>query len=110
MIKTVLIDEKELKKLRRADEIVKALESTGGDYKIYYAGVLKKVFVKDEIDKLIESFTDEILQICSEEGDVEYPAGRECGHNILLGDAQEPVEKLLARLIGNARAIDAEYK
>lgn len=109
MPKSVYVDENELKQLRRSHEIVKALDSCGSDYKVYHAGVLKHVFLKDEFDKLIESFADEILQVCSEEADVEYPAGRECGHNVLLGDAQEPVEKLLARLIGNARAIEAEY-
>lgn len=110
MLKSVMVDENELKHLRRSHEIVKALDSTGVDYKIYYASVLKNVFHKDEIDKLIQSFTDEILEVCSEGGDVEYPAGRECGHNILLGDAQYPVEKILARLIGNVRAIDDQYR
>ncbi len=54
---------------------------------------------EDELETLIQDYTNEILEVCSEEGDVEYPAGRECGHSILLGDAEDGVYSLLQKFM-----------
>lgn len=91
----VKISEKRLKELERSAAKLQALENGGVDNWEWYSESLKEWHKENELDELVESYTDSILELCSQEGDVEYPAGRECGHNILLGDAEDGVITLL---------------
>jgi hypothetical protein len=91
----VKISEKRLKDLERAASKLQALEAGGVDNWEWYSESLKEWRKEGELEDLIATYVDDILQVCSEEGDVEYPAGREAGHSILLGDAEDYVVKLL---------------
>lgn len=91
----VKISEKRLKELERAAAKLRALEAGGVDNWEWYGESLKEWFKENELEELVESYADSILELCSSEGDVEYPAGRECGHNILLGGAEGGVIALL---------------
>lgn len=95
----VKITERRLKELERAAAKLAALEAGGVDNWEWYSESLKEYRKEEQVDELLDQYTDEILQICSEEGDVEYPAGRECGHSILLGDAERPVRNMLRKFI-----------
>lgn len=88
-----------LKNLSGAAAKLAALEAGGVDNWEWYSESLKEYRKEEQVDELLDQYTDEILQICSEEGDVEYPAGRECGHSILLGDAERPVRNMLRKFI-----------
>ena len=91
----VKISEKRLKELERAASKLQALEAGGVDNWEWYCESLKEWRKEGELEDLIATYVDDILQVCSEEGDVEYPAGRDCGHSILLGASEDSVAVLL---------------
>lgn len=91
----VKISEKRLKELERAASKLQALEVGGVDNWEWYSESLKEWRKEGELEDLIATYVDDILQVCSEEGDVEYPAGRAAGHSILLGNAEDAVITLL---------------
>lgn len=93
----VKISKRELEELYRSQRKLQALEAGGVDNWEWYDESLKELRKEDEYDELLDQFVDEILQVCSEEGDVEYPAGREAGHSILLGNAEGAVRELLRK-------------
>ena len=95
----VKIDTKRLHELERNSRILEALQQGGVDNWEWYGESLKDFRKEEELDDLISQYTDDILQVCSEEGDVEYPAGRECGHSILLGGAEDSVVSLLQKFM-----------
>lgn len=93
----VKISARRLKELERAQAKLNALEAGGVDNWEWYSESLKGFHQEERLEELFEEYVDSILEVCSEEGDVEYPAGREAGHSILLGDAEEGVYQLLVK-------------
>lgn len=91
----IKISEKRLKELERAYDKLSALEAGGVDNWEWYDESLKAWRKENELEELIETCTNDILEVCSLEGNVEYPAGFEAGHSILLGDAESSVVALL---------------
>lgn len=96
----------DVKRLRELD----ALEQGGVDNWEWYSESLKELRKEEELDELVASYTDSILQVCSEEGDVEYPAGSECGHSILLGDAEDGVVELLNKFMRDVIESIRQYR
>lgn len=103
----VQISEKELKELMRAKAKLDALEAGGVDNWEWYGESLKEFRKETELEELIDDTIDEILQCASENGDVEYPAGRECGHSILLGDAEDGVRALLEKFAESLKEMES---
>lgn len=95
----VKIDSKRLMELERNTRMLEALQQGGVDNWEWYGESLKEFRKEEKLDDLISQYTNDILQVCSEEGDVEYPAGFECGHSILLGDAEDSVAELLNKFM-----------
>ena len=95
----VKINAKQLQKLERSQRMLDALLAGGVDNWEWYSESLKDFRKEEELDTLIQDYTESILEVCSEQGDVDYPAGRECGHNILLGDAEDSVHDLLQKFM-----------
>ena len=108
MTHEVKITKRYLKNLERAQAKLQALEAGGVDNWEWYGESLKEFHKEEQTEELIENYVDSILTICSEEGDVEYPAGREYGHNILLGDAEEAVISLLRKFLQEAIELKGE--
>lgn len=98
-MRQVMISAKRLQQLERSQRIHDALEAGGVDNWEGYGESLKDFRKEEELETLIQDYTNEILQVCSEEGDVEYPLGRECGHRLLLGDAEDGVQALLHKFM-----------
>lgn len=103
----VQVSAKELKELKRAKAKLDALEAGGVDNWEWYGESLKEFRKETELEELIDDITDEILQCASENGEVEYPAGFECGHSILLGDAEEGVRSLLERFAQTVKTMES---
>lgn len=95
-MKSVMIDSKRLKELQKAQDKLIALESGGVDNWEGYDISLKDFWKENEVEELIEEFIEEVLEVCSLESEVEYPAGRECGHSILFKDG---IKEILTGLI-----------
>lgn len=95
----VKISAKRLQQLERSQRILDALEAGGVDNWEWYSESLKDFRKEEELENIIQDYVNEILEVCSEEGDVEYPAGRGCGHSILLGDAKDGVYSLLQKFM-----------
>jgi len=96
----VKIDSKRLMELERNTRMLEALQQGGVDNWEWYGESLKEFRKEEELDDLLERYTNEILEVCSLEADVEYPAGRECGHNILFNsDAESSVQRLLHKFM-----------
>lgn len=108
MTNEVKITKRYLKDLERAQAKLQALEAGGVDNWEWYSESLKGFRQEEETEALIESYVVEILTVASEEGDVEYPAGRECGASILLGAADEPVAQLLRKFLKEAIELKGE--
>lgn len=108
MTHEVKITKRYLKNLERAYSKLEALEAGGVCDWGWYGESLKKFRKEEQTEELIENYVDSILTVCSEEGDVEYPAGRECGHNILLGDAEDAVISLLRKFLQEAIELKGE--
>lgn len=104
----IQITQKELKDLQRAKAKLDALEAGGVDNWEWYSESLKDFRKETELEALIDNYVDEILQIASEEGEVEYPAGHECGHSILLGGAESGVREMLEKFLDAAKSIENE--
>lgn len=95
----------EYENLIRANRKLNALESAGVDNWEWYDDALEPIRKEDEYEDLLDSFVDSILEECSVNGEVEYPAGRECGHSILLGNSEESVKDLLRQFYVKASKI-----
>lgn len=95
----VKISAKRLQQLERSQRILDALEAGGVDNWEWYSESLKDFRKEEELENIIQDYVNEILEVCSDEGDVEYPAGRECGHSILLGGAEDGVYSLLQKFM-----------
>ena len=96
----VKIDSKRLMELERNTRMLEALQQGGVDNWEWYGESLKEFRKEEELDDLLEQYTNEILEVCSLEADVEYPAGRECGHSILFNaDAESSVQGLLHKFM-----------
>lgn len=108
MTHEVKITKRYLETLERAQAKLQALEAGGVDNWEWYGESLKEFRKEEQTDELIENYVDSILTVCSEEGDVEYPAGRECGANILLRDAEDAVSSLLRKFIQEAIELKGE--
>lgn len=108
MTHEVKITKRYLKNLERAYSKLEALEAGGVCDWEWYDESLKDFRKEEQTEELIENYVDSILTVCSEEGDVEYPAGRECGHNILLRDAEDAVSSLLRKFIQEAIELKGE--
>ena len=104
----VKITKRYLKNLERAYSKLEALEAGGVCDWEWYGESLKEFHKEEQTEELIENYVDSILTVCSEEGDVEYPAGRECGANILLWDAEDAVSSLLRKFIQEAIELKGE--
>lgn len=108
MTHEVKITKRYLKNLERAYSKLEALEAGGVCDWEWYDESLKDFRKEEQTEELIENYVDSILTVCSEEGDVEYPAGRECGHNILPGDAEDTVISLLRKFLQEAIELKGE--
>lgn len=104
----VKITERRLKELERAAAKLAALEAGGVDNWEWYSESLREYRKEEQLDELLDQYTDEILEICSLEGEVEYPAGRECGHSILLGQAEGSVRGMLYKFLKEIQELEDE--
>lgn len=103
----VKISSRRLKELERAYAKLSALEAGGVDNWEWYSESLKDFYKEEQVEEIVDQYLDAILETCSLEGDVEYPAGRECGHSILLGPAEDGVRDLLFKFIKEINELES---
>lgn len=102
----VKISKREYDNLLKAQRKLQALENGGVDNWEWYSEALSELRKEEEFEYLLQEYTDLILEECSVQGDVEYPAGREAGHRILLDDAEDGVIQLLRKFYQEATKED----
>lgn len=82
MLKSVLVDEKELMQLRKDQTKLKALENAGVESWTWYGQAMKEIHREEAFDRLIEDTVENILEECSVEAEVDYPSCREAGPSV----------------------------
>lgn len=93
----VKLSKKQYEELLRAQRKLSALEAGGVDNWEWYDEAMREFRQEEEFEELLYQYAESILEECSLNGDVEYPAGREAGHNILLGSCEDSVVDLLRK-------------
>ena len=89
-----------LAQLEKAEKKLQALEAGGVDNWEWYSESLKDFFVEEEREELLDKILENTIQVFCEEGEVNYPAGREAGHSISLSrESEQFLRRVLKSLI-----------
>lgn len=93
---------------KRLDKL-EALEQAGVHNWEGYDEALKCWYINEQKDEVISDFVENVLQTISESAEVEYPAGREAGHNILFdATVEQAVEDFF--LVFSRRLWEVEHE
>lgn len=99
---SVCIDKLELAKLEKAYRKLRALEIGGVDSWEFYDEALKEYRKEEAVEEFIDDFIEDLDEILID-ADIDYPAGREAGHSIIVDSCRvsDAVRKLLLKIKEN---------
>lgn len=106
MTNSIQISVSEYQKLQRESSKLAALEAGGVDNWEWYGESLKDWHKENDIDELIEGFTENVNDLLTE-AEVDEPAGFGCGYSITFDE--DFLAKLLRKFIKDYETIKEGY-